>query len=92
MVVRKLDFKRTESQNAILEGHVTPSAGDDSVSDVVDDVIPEEIRPDRVQGASDDAGGAPDPDEIADDLEDDLDLDAGGSPTAAATDGGEIDE
>lgn len=99
MVVRKLDFQRAQSQNAVLDDHLTPSMGDEGISDVVDDVVPERLRPDRLQGATktDDVDDESesidyDQDELEDDVDAIADAAAGTSPDVAATDGGTADE
>lgn len=92
MVVRRLDYRRSRSQNDVLEDHVAPSMGGDTISEIVDDVIPERLRPDRVRGADqeDSSGAGSKPDYGVDDLEDDVDAIASRTaPETAATDGGE---
>lgn len=91
MVIRRLDKRRTESQNAVLEEHVTPSMAEDSLGDVVDDVIPASVRPDSFATQVGDGRA----DEALDELEEDLEgpdaTTVGSEPTAAA-DGGKPDE
>jgi len=99
-VIRRIDFRRAQSQNAILDENLTPSMDDTSVSDHVDDIIPEDLRPDRLQGgdpdgdasSSTDAGdgddvGDPDVSGAVDDVAPD-----GKSNLPAVADGGATDD
>ena len=95
MVVRRLDFRRTESQNAVLDDHVTPSVNDESVSDVVDDIMPDRLKPERLQGGEPDedhASSRDDDEESIEDTTEDIAPDSVSEPAdaalPAATDGG----
>ncbi len=68
MVVRKLDFRRSKSQDKVFQDHAAPSFEDDSIADAVDSVIPDELRPDRL---GEDSG-----DRDLDDLEEERDVNA----------------
>jgi len=61
-VARKMDRRRAEDQQTILDANLTPGFDADNqatVSDVINDEIPEELRPDSMQGdnAGDLGGG-----------------------------------
>lgn len=51
MVFRKLDFKRSRDRDHVIEDHLSPSFDGDRVSDVLDEIIPDDVRPDREAGA-----------------------------------------
>lgn len=92
-VVRRLDFKRTQSQNQILEDNVSPSMNDKALSDHVDDIIPSELQPDQFD-TDDVADDEPLAIEDADDarqLVDDIGPDPKPNQTDVAADGGRDD-
>lgn len=93
-VVRRIDFRRTQSQNAILDENLTPAEDGVGISEHVDAVIPERMRPDRLEGGDPDGVASPDDDtDDADDapIEETVsDVVPDEKPTQpAATDGGE---
>jgi len=65
-ILRVLDRRRAEDQAAALEGHIAPSIGDETIGDVIEDQLPEELQPDHLQG-----------DEARDLADDNGELDAG---------------
>lgn len=88
MVIRRLDFRRTRSQNEVLEEHVAPSMDDRGVAEVVDEVIPDELQPENLDRPDHLEAGAGS--EAVDELGEDVDPTAtGGASESAATDGGE---
>jgi hypothetical protein len=53
-IIRELDYQRMVSQNRAIEGHLTPSFGDDDgVDAVIEQFVPEDLRPDRLQSKDD---------------------------------------
>ncbi|WP_323192877.1 hypothetical protein [Halostella sp. PRR32] len=100
MVIRRLDFRKSKSQNAVLEGSLSHAPGeDDSIDDVIDDVLPERIKrqvghgaddPDRVDRVEKDAddGRGVDDDQEGDDGEALEHAQENPSNLPVATDGG----
>ena len=62
-ILRRLDARRAADQNAALEGHLSPSFGDETIDDVIADELPPETLPAHL--APDDDGT--DSEEINDD-------------------------
>jgi len=44
-ILRRLDARRAADQNAALEGHLSPSFGDETIDDVIQDELPPESLP-----------------------------------------------
>lgn len=55
-VARKMDLKRLEDQQAVLDPHLAPSFGDDGagVADILQDVVDDELLPESMSGEDDD--------------------------------------
>jgi hypothetical protein len=49
-ILRVLDRRRAEDQAAALEGHIAPSIGDETIGDVIEEQLPDELQPDHLQG------------------------------------------
>ncbi|WP_435364536.1 hypothetical protein [Haloarchaeobius sp. DYHT-AS-18] len=54
ILVRKLDQKRLDAQNKALSGHLAPSMGDGTVDELLNNMLPEDILPDRFQARVED--------------------------------------
>lgn len=91
MVIRRLDFRRSKRQNAVLEDHTAPSMEDETISEAVGDIIPDELQPDTHQATDPDGVADRAVDEVADELEEPEPEAVGAEPVApdggAETDG-----
>ena len=71
MIVRRLDHRRTQDQNAALEGHLAPNPTGASTDEIIDDVIPDAYLPDRFEERLEVAAGgeaeATEPDDVTPD-------------------------
>lgn len=93
-VIRRLDFRRAESQDSVLEEHLTPSMAEESIADVVEDELPDEVLPERVSAVRDDETpdlGTEAIETVEEDLAEHGANEVGTTPTAAP-DGGQTDE
>ncbi|WP_435363548.1 hypothetical protein [Haloarchaeobius sp. DYHT-AS-18] len=96
MVVRRLHSTKAEELNAALEGHLVPDLGAGTIDGVIDDIIPDDLQPERFERRLKQAQGEDGDTTIGDaiaDVENELDgptpESTSGSETPVATDGGE---
>lgn len=90
-ILRRLDARRAQDQNAALEGHLSPSFGEETIDDVIHDEVPPEALPSYMTG--DQEGGDDDGDQEGGEFVglDLLDGDEALEPAGPlANDGGEI--
>ena len=95
MVVRRLHAAKAGDLNAALEGHLAPDMGSGTIDTVIDEVIPDDLQPDRFERRLDSMRDEETPAirKATEDVEDaDPSPDATDDGTAVATDGGESDE
>jgi hypothetical protein len=94
-IVRTLDRLRAVEQNKALSPHLTPSVGDGkTVNEVVQDQMPEELLPERMQAdeTESETTGRMDPEDRGESLVRDLASLASVDMDNAATDGGTDDD
>ena len=80
-IIRRLDTQRAKQQQEIIDDYATPDLGDETLTDIIEDELPEDLHPH--------SGDDHDPDPVTDHPEADVSfdvLDSGGE--ALATDGG----
>ena len=93
-IIRTLDRERAEAQQAALDEHIAPSIGDSrTISEVIEDSLPEDLHPESMSGVDDEtvarrSGGHP---EAGETVSFDL-LEDGDALDPVAADGGVTDE
>ena len=95
MVVRRLHAAKAGDLNAALEGHLAPDMGSGTIDTVIDEVIPDDLQPDRFERRLDSMRDEETPTirKATEDVEEiDPSPDATDDGAAVATDGGESDE
>lgn len=100
MVARRMHSTKAEELNAALEGHLLPDLGSGTIDNVIDDVVPEDLQPDRFERRLEHARGGEDDTiaDVADDATESTDETpptpdgADGQETPVATDGGDTNE